>query len=264
MQRSTAKAYPWYDSIWLDRYVSAKTFIAERHPQRLQEFVDTFACLRTRPDFSVCEIPRVFDEATLAMLRQTIADIPMSKMELHEANSFKRFVVHDHETFTKLQKTTEAMVGELAGEEVESNYNFLSLYSSRGVCPIHMDSPESKWTLDICIDQNVEWPIQFSQVVPWPETHDYGSDDYDRRIKSSPDLKFTSHTLHPGEAILFSGSSQWHYRDGIAGDGASSYCTLLFFHFVPKGMKTLIRPENWPKAFALPDLAGAVGRREAA
>jgi hypothetical protein len=164
-------------------------------------------------------------------------------------------VVHNHPYFTELQRSTTALVSELAGEPVEPIYNFLSLYSKFGVCPVHLDAPEAKWTLDICIEQTEPWPIHFSQIVPWPEELPYQGDDWQEQIKRAPELKFQSYTLHPGQALLFSGSSQWHYRDRLSTNGAQHSCKLLFFHFVPQGTLELSQPKNWPKLFALPELA---------
>ena len=78
-------------------------------------------------------------------------------------------------------------------------------------------------------------------------------------MKRLPDLAWSSHSLEPAEALFFSGSSQWHYRDRLAHPQANSFCTLLFFHFLPKGMKEIVRPETWPTLFGIPELAGAVG-----
>lgn len=138
------RSYPWYDSIWLDRYVRAKELIRRQYPTKLAEFLQTFACLRTRSDFEVQRLPRVFDDAVMADIKQAIRALPPMGLELHEVRSFGRFIVYDHPLFTELQKTTEALVGEAVGEPVEAQYNFLSLYTKLGVCPVHLDAPESE------------------------------------------------------------------------------------------------------------------------
>ncbi|MES2606530.1 MAG: hypothetical protein V4603_16465, partial [Pseudomonadota bacterium] len=141
----TEYAFPWYDSIWLQRYVKARDFIALHHPRRLTEFVSSMQVLRTRPDFTVQHLRSVFDEPTLARIRTTIAALQPGDLELNEIKTFGRWIVHNRDVFTELQATTTALVSELAGEEVEPLYNFLSMYTKLGHCPLHMDAPQAKW-----------------------------------------------------------------------------------------------------------------------
>ena len=254
--------FPWYDSSWLGAYVDAKSHIALRHPGRLNEFVDAFRPLTTRPDFSVQKIPRVFDEPVMAKIREAIRTLEFTQLELHEANVMGRVIVHNHALLNELQALTLPMVNELAGEPVEPFYNFLSLYSTLGVCPIHMDAPEAKWTLDLCIDQSEPWPIHFSNIVPWPEdmeTDGMADTEWQSELRQSKDVQFNSFTLQPGEALLFSGSSQWHYRDPIPNANSKSYCNLVFFHFIPVGTARLIRPASWAELFSIPELSSIVG-----
>ena len=147
----------------------------------------------------------------------------------------------------------------MVGEPVEPAYSFLSLYGNLGVCPLHIDSPEAKWTLDLCVGQSSPWPIYFSQVCPWPELAPDISpgSDWEEQIKRSPSLRFTSCTLEPGQAVVFSGSSQWHYRDAIPDGPGRKFAELLFFHFVPKGSAELRRPENWARLFGVRELRSA-------
>ena len=224
-------------------------------PEKLPVFVEALSGLRTRADFRVKRIPELFDEATMAKIRQTIATFQLTDLELHEVKRFGRFVVHDHPFFTELQKKTIDLVSEAAGEPVEASYNFVSLYKKLGVCAVHLDAPQAKWTLDLCVEQSAPWPIHVSQVVPWPEGLTLEENDWQDAIKESPDYEFTSYSLEPGEAIIFSGSSQWHYRDPLQLDGKEHFCSLVFFHFVAKGMLETVRPGNWARLFAIPELA---------
>jgi hypothetical protein len=167
-------------------------------------------------------------------------------------------VVHDHPFFTELQQRATPWVSELVGEPVEARYNFLSLYTSKGVCAVHLDAPEAKWTLDLCIDQAAPWPIYFSDVQPWPDSvaEAWRNEGWENNIKQTRSLKFSSYTLQPGQAVIFSGSGQWHYRDPMPAAGGKQFCTLLFFHFIPKGTAELIRPKNWARLFVIPELSG--------
>jgi hypothetical protein len=253
--------FPWYDSIWLRKYVKAKEYIAQHVPTRLVEFVAAFDPLRTRADFEVAHLKNVIAPETMMRIREAIAALdPASFMaaELHEIRDFGRWVVHDDPILSELQASMTALVTNAVGEAVEPSYNFLSLYSRLGRCAVHMDSPQAKWTLDVCIDQSEPWPIHFSRIVDWPEDYrDDADPDWDRSIRENPQNAFTSYTLQPGEALVFSGSSQWHYRDPLP-SGNDGYCHLLFFHFVPAGMLEIAQPRNWETRFDIPGLAGAI------
>jgi hypothetical protein len=255
--RASTRRHPWYDSIWLDRYVRARELIRRVRPEKLGEFERAFDRLKTRPDFHVQQFPRVFPEAVHEQIKQTIRSLRRAQLELHEIRPFGRFVVHDDPFFTELQQTTVDLVSQAVGEPVEPSYNFLSMYTRLGVCPVHMDAPEAKWTLDVCIDQSEPWPIQFSQVLPWPEDFTWEGDDWEQAIKTAPQHRFTSCVLEPGQAVVFSGSSQWHYRDAKP-PGREHFCHLLFFHFIPRGMRAVLRWQDWPGLFDIPELAEVV------
>jgi hypothetical protein len=217
--------------------------------------------LRTRPDFRE-KVLEPFDQATLDEIRRVTATLRPGDLELHEARRFGRFVIHDHPDFTALQRRAVSMVSAQVGERLEVSYNFLSLYSARGVCAVHLDAPEAKWTLDLCVDQSAPWPIFMSDVQPWPEAREgTGLDeaDWQERIKGSPSVRFREHVLQPGQALVFSGSSQWHYRDPMPAASGRSFCTQLFLHFFPEGTGELIAPENWARLFGIPELAAVTG-----
>jgi hypothetical protein len=254
---SNSQLYPWYDSVWLSSYEEAKAIIRTVRPDALAAFIDSMSVLRTRPDFKVKFFEQPFDEATLGEIRRVTASLRPTDLELHEARRFGRFVVHDHPFFTELQQRTVPWVSEVVGEPVEPRYNFLSLYTSKGVCAVHMDAPEAKWTLDLCIDQGAPWPIHFSDVQPWPDSVDEGwrNDGWEKYIKDSRSLGFSSYALEPGQAVIFSGSSQWHYRDLMPAGSGKQFCTLLFFHFIPTGAAELVRPKNWARLFGIPELS---------
>lgn len=247
---------PWYDSVWLTKYLAAESVVRRIRPDALPWFVEAFKVFRTRSDFGVKLLERPFDEETLAAIRRTVASLRPADLELHETRHFGRFVVHDHPFFTEFQERTVGLVSDVVGEPVEAAYNFLSLYTASGVCPVHMDSPQAKWTLDLCIDQSAPWPIYFSQVRPWPEPpgEAWGA-DWDAGIRSLPDHRFTSYSLLPGQAVIFSGSSQWHYRDAMPRVGTNPFCKLLFLHFIPRGTAELVKPKNWARLFGIPELA---------
>lgn len=244
----------WYDSIWLRRYFDAKATIAKVAPNRLMDFENAMAVFRTPPSFEVKYVREFLDSTALKNIRETVAAIPRDAMELHELRKFGRLVVHDWPPFNEMQANMVDLVSDLAGERVEPCYNFLSLYSRRGVCEPHLDTPQAKWTFDLCIDQSEPWPISFSSIIPWPDDRDALIDDWRAVREGRSPHEIRAMSLEPGDALLFSGANQWHYRAPIPGDTRKAFCDLLFFHFIPEGTAELVRPRNWASLFDVPEL----------
>ena len=255
-----SRLYPWYDSEWLEKYTMAKAIISKFRPVVLPTFEAALSVFRTRPDFHVERLAPVFDDDRLCNIRQFVSSLKPTDFELQEVRQFRRFVVHDHPFIVGLQQQLVSLMSEVVGEPVEPNYNFLSLYSGQGVCPMHMDAPRAKWTLDLCLDQSGPWPIYISEVQPWPgidvdaPSPIWASDDWQTAIKQSQALNFSSYTMSPGDAIVFSGSSQWHYRNAMRASSANAFCDLLFFHFIPRGTLALVQPKSWASMFEVPEL----------
>jgi hypothetical protein len=255
--------YPWYDSWWLAKYFEAQAIIRRRKPRALSLFMRALAPLQTNSTFRTTVLDQPFDAATLDAVRAAARGLRPSELELHEAGRFGRFVVHDHPLFLELQARAVPIVSAVVGEPVEASYTFLSLYTNRGVCSVHLDAPEAKWTLDLCVDQSAPWPIHFSDVGPWPgrdELRSYEGEDWQERIKTSPSLRFSAVSPRVGQAVVFSGSSQWHYRDPIPRGEGSPFCTLLFLHFIARGTADLLDPRHWSSLVGLPELADLAGR----
>lgn len=248
----------WYDSVWLSKFLAAKEFIKLAYPAKYEEFIEAFEKLRTDPNFKIKELPGLLNQVDLDLIKKTIHEIPMNQIELNEVQTFGRFIVRNHPVFMKMQADLTDKVCEWTGEAVEPCYNFLSLYTRMGVCEPHLDAPKAKWTLDICIEQSDPWPIHFSQIVPWPEQHREHGEDWQQAIKNDPNLKFESKVLEPGNAILFAGSSQWHYRDALPQMSTRGFCHLLFFHYIPKGSGEIVEPDAWARLFNMPELATIV------
>jgi hypothetical protein len=247
--------FPWYDGFWLGCYYGALDIIDEFAPEKRAQFVAEIDRFRTSKNFDVKHMDNFLDDETIAHVRQMIEDIKKEELEKHEVMSFGRLVVHDMDFFTKLSKRLAPKIGALVGEEVEPCYNFLSLYSNIGICPMHMDTPQAKWTVDICIDQSFEWPIYFSPVLDWPTPDGDFSKGWEDRMLSDDTLPFSKNTLQPGNAIIFAGSSQFHYRDRIFRGKSDDFCNLVFFHYVPKGTLELVEPRNWASIFDIPQLS---------
>ena len=245
--------FPWYDGEWLSSYIKAKKYFKNKLPHRLRDFENSMQLFRTRLDFKIQKIDRVFDASIMTEINSLIKNLKNEEFELHEWDTFGRRIIHDHPFFDHLQLKLTELVSEAVKEEVEPCYNFLSLYNRLGICPVHLDAPSAKWTLDICLNRSVPWPIYFSAVEPWPETFKYlNRSNWQTQIKKG--RSFDEYILKPGEGIIFSGSSQWHYRNPIKNPMENDFCNLVFFHFIPKGSAKLSNPGNWARHFETPKL----------
>lgn len=252
------KKFPWYDSAWLRKFEKAKELLKQENPELLNDFLNTMGRLRTNEDFKVRSLSKLFDQESLTEIKKRISELKSAQLEKHESLSFGRLLVRNDPFFNDLQQNLIGLVSEQVKEEVEISYNFLSLYSNLGICPAHLDSPTAKWTLDICVDQSIEWPIYISQVKPWPDYDRYSGEDWQTKILEDPENKFQPYLLKPGDGIIFSGSSQYHYRKRIYTGRKNDYCNLIFFHFIPKGSKKWISPKYWPERFGIENLDSAL------
>jgi hypothetical protein len=244
-------SFGWYDSHFLAKFEAARRMLELVNPTRLDSFVAAFAALRTDPRFQISHIPQVLEPERFGALNAQIQSLPAMRLKNYETSEFGRRILHDLPILTALQRELTPLVSALAGEAVEPSYNFLSLYRGDGRCPPHMDAPSAKWTLDMCLAQSCDWPIHFGPVMPWPNAVQAAAIPHPIVADALP-VDFSDHVLHPNEAILFSGSSQWHYRKAIPDAG---FCHLAFFHYHPAGCADLVEPRRWAARFELPELA---------
>lgn len=240
----------WYDSYFLRRYEVASLYLSQVRPDALERFVRGFDVLRPPAGFRNLVIDDLFDAPTREQIREASRSIPAECIKDYEMRDFGRHIVHDYPLFIELQQQLLPRMSALVGLDLVPGYNFLSLYGGAGRCDPHMDEPRSMFTLDYCIEQSEDWPIWFSKVVDWPSAETMQNWD-PQAIKADPALEFRPYVLRPGEALLFNGSSQWHYRDAITPGG---FCSLLFLHYHPAGCDDLIWPHRWSRHFDIPEL----------
>lgn len=242
----------WYDSQFLRRFEAARRYLEQVCPDRLREFCDGFDAVRPPAGFREIVIEDVFDPAT----RQAIiaasrsAAIESFDQQASENANFGRDVVWDHPFFLELQEQVRPRIEALVGTPLTSSYNFLSRYGANGKCDLHMDHPDAMYTFDYCIEQDAVWPIYLSSVVDWP-TAEFARTFDPETIIADPTYDFAEHLLHPNRALLFNGSSQWHYRRPKVAGG---FCHLLFFHYVPAGCEALVEPRRWAEQFGIAEL----------
>lgn len=135
--------------------------------------------------------------------------IPYHDRDAPEESKFNRWQWHNmplmkfyHHYFPLV-----ALASKYAGEQLRPTYCFTSFYGPDGVCPAHSDRPPCKFTVDLMVDSDAE-------EKPW-ELH----------IDNQP------YVTTPGEAVVYSGTGQPHYRKPMRESSDATFATLVFFHF---------------------------------
>lgn len=247
-----AEAIGWYDAAFLHLFEAARSMLARTNPSRIDDFVAAFAPLRTDPGFRTRHERNFLSEDQYRNMVDRVRSLRVDQFKRTETSLFGRSIVHDLPALAPLHRALADWVSGTVGEPVVPAYSFLSRYTNQGVLTPHLDQPISKWTIDICIEQNVLWPIHLSRVIDWPTIDTLPTSSAD--LIADADLAFQDYTLEPNGALLFSGSAQWHHRHPMPAvdDG---YCTLIFLHYHPAGCEALVDPARWADHFDLPELA---------
>jgi hypothetical protein len=150
-------------------------------------------------------------------------------------DKFGRQYGHNIRFFSDIHHQLKDYASELFGEKVKPSYSFLSMYKKKGQCPLHIDRPQCRYTIDYLIrqDQDKPWPIcvgpqmdnkHVDQIEQkYPETN-----KEQQAIIDSVD--WTTVNLNPNDAVCYSGTNSWHYRP----TKSTGNVDLIFFHFVPE------------------------------
>lgn len=242
----------WYDGNFLRRFEVAKHYLARVRADALEGFAAQFAPLRPPADFREIVLDDVFDAATREAVIETRrqAQVRMTSQLAYENATFGRNVVWDEPFYLDLQEQLRPRIEGLLGRDLVSSYNFLSLYGPDGKCEPHLDQPNAMYTFDYCIEQDEVWPIFVGRVVDWPDAAFARAFD-PARLKADPGMAFRRHDLHPNRALIFNGSSQWHYREPKQ---SGAFCNLLFFHYHPAGCEDLVNPRQWAARTGIAEL----------
>ena len=151
--------------------------------------------------------PHVFDDLKnhVTQIRRIFENTPFHDKDAADDDRFNRWYWHNLPLLRELhcKPAIINIASEIFGELVKPSYVFLSMYGKDGICPLHTDRPQCKYTIDYCISQKEPWEIF---------------------VNDKPYL------LNENDALCYSGTDQPHYRNTIQ-DG--NFCNLAFFHFVP-------------------------------
>lgn len=189
-------------------------------------------------------VKELFDSDTYATINRFMDDwlptvrLDSDRNETESPNKFGRRYAHNVGFFVNIHNQLADYASELFGEKVKPSYVFLSLYDKSGQCPLHIDRPQCRYTIDYLIRQEQvdPWPIAIGpqmtdkQVAKISNAHPVTDEDRQAVIDS---VDWTVCDLKPNDAVCYSGTNAWHYRP-TASEGTAD---LVFFHFVPWGFR---------------------------
>lgn len=176
------------------------------------------------------------DEVHKAICSFLDETMPMLSVGVDEGE-FVRTYAHNVPFFVKIHRQLADLASGLFGEPVKPSYCFLSMYKDDGICPLHIDRPQCRYTIDYLIRQ--------TQPEPWPiHISDHMTDEQRKQLDETGDAKprgdaiqaridaenWCTVELNPNDAVCYSGTHSWHYRSQRLRGTAD----LVFFHFVPE------------------------------
>jgi hypothetical protein len=192
---------------------------------------------RDRTTDAVTVARQLFDPITHEALKAFIRDrVPMMSVDVDDKDFVRRYA-HNVPYFVNIHRQLTDFASEQFGEPLKPSYSFLSMYDDNGICPLHIDRPQCYRTIDYLIqqDQAEPWPIRIGepmtdeqrQAIDESENgHPQTEDEIADRITAET---WTNVLLEPNDAVLYSGTHQWHYRP----ERLKGRADLVFFHFVP-------------------------------
>lgn len=182
-------------------------------------------------------VRQLFDPDTHETIKQFLSErVPLMSVGVDEGE-FVRTYAHNVPYFVNIHRQLGEFASDLFGEKLKPSYSFLSMYQDGGTCPLHIDRPQCRYTIDYLIrqDQSEPWPIHIGDHMTDVERaaidetgtgHPQG-DDIQPRIDAE---NWHTVLLEPNDAVCYSGTHSWHYRSQPLVGTAD----LVFFHFVPE------------------------------
>ena len=184
---------------------------------------------------NVLAFRELFDKDPFADIQRYVADVAPALRHGKDTKTFVRTYIHNNSFFSDIHHQLTEFASDAFRQKVKPSYNFLSMYKDNGICPLHIDRPQCRFTIDYLIHQTSSqpWPICVSQNLTDAERdavtngHPTEQKEIEAIISSH---SWTTIELQPNDAVLYSGTHSWHYRP-IRLRGTAD---LVFFHFVPE------------------------------
>lgn len=153
-----------------------------------------------------------------------------------DTGTFVRSYAHNPSYLVAMHKQLADFASDTFGIKLKPSYVFLSMYQENGICPLHIDRPQCFRTIDLLVRTTAkeDWPIRIGRPMTDEERatiieSEKGHPETDEDIQAVIDSQeWTDVNLNPNDAVLYSGTHQWHYRPHRLKGTAD----LAFFHFV--------------------------------
>ncbi len=179
-------------------------------------------------------IKELFDTATYRTILDFMEQIVPIMPKDVDPTGFNRTYAHNVPFFQNIHHQLTDYASDLFGEKVKPSYVFLSMYNKGGQCPLHIDRPQCRYTIDYLIrqEQKTPWPIAIGPSMTDAERdtieHPHPEGNQIKEVIKTVD--WTEVHLNPNDAVCYSGTNAWHYRPTKSKGKAD----LVFFHFVPE------------------------------
>ena len=186
----------------------------------------------------------LFDKETHATivryLNEFVPLFPLAadRKDPDDTSKFGRRYAHNLPFLVDIHHQLKDYASDLFGEKVKPSYVFLSMYDKGGRCPLHIDRPQCRYTIDYLIQQEASepWPISIGRQMTDKQRNaiEIQHPSTDEEIQAVINgQEWTDCLLYPNDATCYSGTNAWHYRP-TASLGTAD---LAFFHFVPEGFR---------------------------
>ena len=170
------------------------------------------------------------------MIEYLDEQVPFLSVGLDDDNFTRRYI-HNDSFFAHVHGQLSEFASERVGKKLIPSYSFLSMYDENGVCPLHIDRPQCHFTLDYLIRQSPTeaWPIYIADPMDDDQRDATDRNKHPDTAEEIEKVKASAHwnqvDLLPNDAVIYSGTNSWHYRDRLQ-EGTAD---LVFFHFVEEG-----------------------------
>lgn len=181
---------------------------------------------------------QLFDEDSYQKIIKFMEErIPFLSVGI-DNNEFIRTYCHNLPFFVKMHHQLIDFASENFGEKVKPSYCFLSMYKKNGICPLHIDRPQCRYTIDylIRIENPKPWPIHIGKHMTDEEIFEISEqaighpNSEELKNKIINEENWSDIFLEENDAVLYSGTHSWHYRS----ERLVGTADLVFFHFVPE------------------------------